>query len=80
MDKNAEAEALVQAKRAAGYRAADMVEEGMVVGLGTGSTVYFALERLSWTDARRPSDHGYPDIVPDRTTGTGSGHPARYPG
>ena len=47
MDKNAEAGALVQAKRAAGYQAADMVEEGMVVGLGTGSTVYFALERLS---------------------------------
>lgn len=36
-----------QAKRAAGYRAADMVEDGMVVGLGTGSTVYFSIERLS---------------------------------
>ena len=36
-----------QAKRAAGYQAADMVEEGMVVGLGTGSTVYFSIERLS---------------------------------
>src|SRR5512138_2619593 len=36
-----------QAKRAAGYRAAEMVEEGMVVGLGTGSTVYFAIERLA---------------------------------
>jgi ribose 5-phosphate isomerase A len=41
------AEALEQAKRAAGYRAADMIEEGMVVGLGTGSTVYFAIQRLS---------------------------------
>lgn len=45
MDKNAEA--LAQAKRAAGYRAADMIEDGMVVGLGTGSTVYFTIERLS---------------------------------
>jgi len=45
MDKKAEA--LGQAKRAAGYRAADMIEEGMVVGLGTGSTVYFTIERLS---------------------------------
>lgn len=45
MDKKAEAPG--QAKRAAGYRAADMVEEGMVVGLGTGSTVYFTIERLS---------------------------------
>lgn len=41
------AEALEQGKRAAGYRAADMVEDGMVVGLGTGSTVYFTIERLS---------------------------------
>jgi ribose 5-phosphate isomerase A len=45
MDKKAEE--LEQAKRAAGYRAADMIEEGMVVGLGTGSTVYFTIERLS---------------------------------
>ncbi len=37
---------LLEAKRNAGYRAADMVEDGMVVGLGTGSTVFFAMERL----------------------------------
>ncbi len=41
------AEALTAAKRAAGYRAADMVEDGMVIGLGTGSTVFYTLERLS---------------------------------
>ncbi len=41
------AEALNAAKRAAGYLAADMVKDGMVIGLGTGSTVYYALERLS---------------------------------
>lgn len=34
-------------KRAAGRRAAEMVENGMVVGLGTGSTVFYAMERLS---------------------------------
>jgi len=33
-------------KRNAGYRAAAMVEDGMAVGLGTGSTVFFAMERL----------------------------------
>jgi ribose 5-phosphate isomerase A len=38
---------LTEAKRAAGYLAADMVKDGMVLGLGTGSTVFFALERLS---------------------------------
>jgi ribose 5-phosphate isomerase A len=40
-------ESLTAAKRAAGYAAADMVEDGMIVGLGTGSTVFYALERLS---------------------------------
>lgn len=33
-------------KRNAGYLAAGEVEDGMVVGLGTGSTVFFAMERL----------------------------------
>jgi ribose 5-phosphate isomerase A len=41
------AEALTAAKRAAGYQAADLVKDGMVIGLGTGSTVFFTLERLS---------------------------------
>lgn len=36
----------VESKRNAGYHAAGMVEDGMVVGLGTGSTVFFAMERL----------------------------------
>ncbi|MEW6071644.1 MAG: ribose-5-phosphate isomerase RpiA [Planctomycetota bacterium] len=36
-----------EAKRAAGERAADLVTEGMVVGLGTGTTVRYALERLA---------------------------------
>jgi ribose 5-phosphate isomerase A len=34
-------------KRVAGQAAAERVEDGMVVGLGTGSTVLFAMERLS---------------------------------
>jgi ribose 5-phosphate isomerase A len=45
MEKKADAPG--EAKRAAGYRAADMIRDGMVVGLGTGSTVYFTIERLS---------------------------------
>ena len=40
-------EAIAAAKRAAGYHAADMVEDGMVIGLGTGSTVFYMMERLS---------------------------------
>jgi ribose 5-phosphate isomerase A len=35
------------AKQAAGRAAAELVEDGMVVGLGTGSTVHFVLERLA---------------------------------
>ncbi len=35
------------AKRNAGYFAAELVEDGMVVGLGTGSTVFYAMERLA---------------------------------
>jgi ribose 5-phosphate isomerase A len=34
-------------KRAAGLAAAERVEDDMVVGLGTGSTVLFAMERLA---------------------------------
>ncbi|NLX49533.1 MAG: ribose-5-phosphate isomerase RpiA [Methanospirillum sp.] len=34
-------------KRAAGRMAADMVEDGAAIGLGTGSTVRFAIERLA---------------------------------
>lgn len=36
-----------QAKRAAGRRAAEMIEDGTRVGLGTGSTVHFTLLRLA---------------------------------
>lgn len=42
MDKTKQEES----KRNAGYHAAGMVGDGMVVGLGTGSTVFFAMERL----------------------------------
>lgn len=33
-------------KKAAGYAAADLIKEGMVVGLGTGSTAKYFIERL----------------------------------
>jgi ribose 5-phosphate isomerase A len=33
-------------KRAAAYRAIDFVEDGMVIGLGTGSTAFFVVEGL----------------------------------
>jgi len=42
-----EKEKALRAKRAAGARAAEMVEDRMVVGLGTGSTVKFAMEDLA---------------------------------
>ncbi|AWB44233.1 ribose 5-phosphate isomerase A [Paenibacillus sp. CAA11] len=33
-------------KQAAGYRAVELIEEGMTVGLGTGSTAYWAIMKL----------------------------------
>jgi ribose 5-phosphate isomerase A len=43
MDQNRDRDAQ---KRAAAEEAAAMVEDGMIVGLGTGSTAYFAIEAL----------------------------------
>ena len=37
---------LENCKKIAGRKAADLVENGMVVGIGTGSTVFFFIERL----------------------------------
>ncbi|MBS0606915.1 MAG: ribose-5-phosphate isomerase RpiA [Parachlamydiales bacterium] len=33
-------------KKAVGYKAAELVEDGMLIGLGTGSTAYFFIEKL----------------------------------
>jgi ribose 5-phosphate isomerase A len=38
---------VVNLKQKAGIAAANMVQDGMGIGLGTGSTVFFALERLA---------------------------------
>lgn len=38
---------LTALKREAGRRAADLVESGMAIGLGTGSTAFFAIERVA---------------------------------
>lgn len=36
----------MNAKQVAGYRAAEFVENGMTIGLGTGSTAYYAIEKI----------------------------------
>ncbi|MDH7594025.1 MAG: ribose-5-phosphate isomerase RpiA [Methanomicrobiales archaeon] len=41
-----ENESIVKKKREAAFHAADMVEDGMVIGLGTGSTVSCVIHRL----------------------------------
>ncbi|KUG20595.1 MAG: ribose-5-phosphate isomerase RpiA [Methanomicrobiaceae archaeon] len=51
---------LNEEKRIAGYHAAGMVEEGGIVGLGTGSTVLFAMERLGARIAEGLSVAGIP--------------------
>jgi len=35
-------------KREAAYKAVDLVEDGMIVGLGTGSTAKHAVDRVAW--------------------------------
>jgi ribose 5-phosphate isomerase A len=37
---------ITEAKRRAGERAAEFIQDGMTVGLGTGSTVFFTLRKL----------------------------------
>lgn len=37
----------MNAKRIAAERAADYIEDGMIVGLGTGSTAYWAILKLA---------------------------------
>ena len=34
-------------KKAVGYYAADLIQNGMLIGLGTGSTAYFFIERIT---------------------------------
>jgi ribose 5-phosphate isomerase A len=49
------------AKQAAGHVAAELVCDGMIVGLGTGSTVHFVLERLAERiKGERLALHGVP--------------------
>lgn len=45
---------MTDSKRIAGRQAAELVQNGQIVGLGTGSTVFFTLERL----AERIQDEG----------------------
>ena len=53
-----------RAKEAAGRRAAQFVEDGMTVGLGTGSTVYFTLVGLAERiQAEKLSIRGVPTSV-----------------
>jgi len=47
-------------KQLAGERAADYVKDGMVVGLGTGSTAYFAIRKLGQRVAKGLKIQGIP--------------------
>jgi ribose 5-phosphate isomerase A len=65
-----------EAKRAAGHAAAERVEDGMVVGLGTGSTVLFAMERLSERIAEGLTMTGIPTSFQAETLATLQDHPS----
>ncbi|MEX1024984.1 MAG: ribose-5-phosphate isomerase RpiA [Planctomycetota bacterium] len=55
------------AKEAAGRRAAEYVEEGMTVGLGTGSTVYFTLLALGERVVQGLTIRGVPTSIETET-------------
>jgi ribose 5-phosphate isomerase A len=42
----------VEGKKAAGYKAAEFIKDGMTVGLGTGTTVFYFIEALSRKDVK----------------------------
>ena len=69
------AEAYQMAKRAAGYHAAEMIEDGMVVGIGTGSTVYFTIERLAERVKHGLTIMGIPTSFQTALRARGSGIP-----
>jgi ribose 5-phosphate isomerase A len=65
-----------ESKRAAGRAAAERVQNGMVVGLGTGSTVFFTLERLGERVAEEGlSIRGIPTSVDTATKAEAFGIP-----
>ena len=68
--------AVSRAKEAAGRTAADAVRDGMTVGLGTGSTVHFTLERLAERiRAERLAVRGVPTSLDTERKARGLGIP-----
>lgn len=62
-------------KRAAAEAAVDMVEDGMVVGLGTGSTAFFAVEALARRHAQGLRLVGIPTSERTRAQASAAGIP-----
>ncbi|MDD1725154.1 MAG: ribose-5-phosphate isomerase RpiA [Methanospirillum sp.] len=61
--KNEDCSPVDNGKRSAGFAAAEYVTNGMVVGLGTGSTVAFAMERLAERISGGLSIQGVPTSI-----------------
>ena len=49
-----------EAKKIAGYHAADMIQDSMIIGIGTGSTVYYMMERIAQRISEGLVVHGIP--------------------
>lgn len=62
-------------KEAAGRAAADLVEEGMVVGLGTGSTAFFAIAALGERVADGLNIRAIPTSIASQEQAAGLGIP-----
>ena len=57
-------------KKLAGDKAAEYVKDGMVVGLGTGSTAYHMVNAVGEMVKKRPEDSGDPDLQGYRGAGS----------
>ena len=67
-------------KRAAGIAASEVVESGMIVGLGTGSTVAYTIKELGRrVQGRRARDSGCRHVVPVRNACNRSRYPPDHP-
>ena len=62
-------------KQLAGERAADLADDGMIVGLGTGSTAYFAIRKLGERVREGLRIHGIPTSEQSRIQAEREGIP-----
>ena len=67
-------------KKLAAQRAVELVEDGMVLGLGTGSTTRFAVDEIGKLVKKGYHLSGVPTSIRDREAGTIARHRTHHIG